>query len=156
MDNTQQFINDLQSQNINKGSIESNLDKWTEFCSFTRFYPDIFWDLITPKNGKHIKLDLYQRVMMRSLSRFLQAYFCMPRGSAKTLGEIMVMYHTAICFPSITLSITASTKESAVKIWKEKHDEILSFYPCIADEIRRETFSKDSGRVEFKNGAVID
>lgn len=156
MNNFDSLIDELQSSKTSTGIIERNLDKWCEFCSFTRFYPDLFWDLITPKNGKHIKLDLYQRIMMRSLSRFLQAYFCMPRGSAKTLGEIMVMYHTAICFPSITLSITASTKESAVKIWKEKHDEILSFYPCIADEIRKETFSKDSGRVEFKNGAVID
>lgn len=147
---------DESNKNLNKDIIERNLDKWCEFCSFIRFYPDIFWDLITPKEGKKIKLDLYQRIMMRSLSRFPQAYFCMPRGSAKTLGEIMVLYHTAICFPGVTLAITASTKESAVKIWKEKHDEILSFYPSIKDEIQKESFSKDSGRVEFKNGSVID
>ncbi|WVM73265.1 hypothetical protein V0Q53_05265 [Bacillus subtilis] len=68
----------------------------------------------------------------------------------------MVAYHTAICFPNVTLAITASTKESAVKIWKEKHDEILRFYPSIADEIKSESFSKDTGRVEFQNGAIID
>lgn len=70
--------------------------------------------------------------------------------------QIMVAYHTAICFPNITLAITASTKESAVKIWKEKHDEILRFYPTMADEIKSANFSKDTGRIEFQNGAVID
>lgn len=150
------FETPLQPSVVNTNIIQRNIPQWTEFCSFTRFYPDIFWDMITPKEGKRIYLDLYQRVMMRSLSRFAQSYFCMPRGSAKTLVEIMVLYHTAICFPGITLAITASTKESAVKIWKEKHDEILSFYPSIADEIRSQSFAKDNGKVEFQNSSVID
>jgi hypothetical protein len=94
--------------------------------------------------------------MMRVLSRFEQNYFCIPRGGSKTLTQIMVAYHTAITHPNITIAITASTKESAVKIWKEKHDEILRFYPSIADEIKSHNFSKDTGRVEFQNGAVID
>lgn len=76
--------------------------------------------------------------------------------SHNTLVQIMVAYHTAVCFPNITLAITASTKESAVKIWKEKHDEILRFYPAMANEIKSANFSKDTGRVEFQNGAVID
>jgi ribonucleoside-diphosphate reductase alpha chain len=66
------------------------------------------------------------------------------------------MYHTGITFPNVKLTLTASTKESAVKIWKEKHDEILRFYPSIANEIKSAQFSKDSGRVEFQNGAVMD
>lgn len=111
--------------------------------------------MLKPETGG-IELDLYQRIMMRTLSRFQENYFCIPRGGSKTLTQIMVAYHTGICYPNITLAITASTKESAVKIWKEKHDEILRFYPSIADEIKSANFSKDSGRVEFRNGAVID
>ena len=140
----------------NSNFITRNLNKWVEFCAYIRFYPDIFYDMITPKEGTRIYIDLYQRVMMRCLSRFVQSYFCLPRGSAKTLIEIMVLYHTAICFPNITLAVTASTKESAVKIWREKHDEILRYYPHMKDEIKSANFSKDSGKVEFQNGAVID
>lgn len=139
----------------NTNLITRNISKWAEFCAFIRFYPDIFYDMLKPDTGG-IELDLYQRVMMRTLSRFQENYFCIPRGGSKTLTQIMVAYHTAICFPNITLAITASTKESAVKIWKEKHDEILRFYPSIKDEIRTENFSKDSGRVIFQNGAIID
>ena len=135
--------------------ITRNIEKWTEFCAFIRFYPDVFYDMLKPETGG-ITLDLYQRIMMRTLSRFQENYFCIPRGGSKTLTQIMVAYHTAITHPNITLAITASTKESAVKIWKEKHEEILRFYPAIKDEIKSENFSKDSGRVEFANGAIID
>lgn len=148
------FSSPVQPQD-NSNTIKRNLHKWSELCSFLRFYPDIFYDMIAPKVGG-IKLDLYQRVMMRTLSRFQENYFCIPRGGSKTLTQIMVAYHTGVSFPNITLAITASTKESAVKIWKEKHDEILRFYPAMADEIKSANFSKDSGRVEFQNGSVID
>ena len=111
--------------------------------------------MIKPEKGG-INIHLYQRVMMRVLARFPENYFCIPRGGSKTLTQIMVAYHTGICYPNITLAITASTKESAVKIWREKHYEILRFYPSLADEIKSANFSKDSGKVEFRNGSVID
>lgn len=139
----------------NSNIISHHIHKWAELCAFLRFYPDIFYDMISPSTGG-IKLDLYQRVMMRVLSRFQENYFCIPRGGSKTLTQIMTAYHTGIVYPGITIAITASTKESAVKIWKEKHDEILRFYPAMADEIKTANFSKDSGRVEFQNGSVID
>lgn len=139
----------------NSNAITKSLHKWAELCSFLRWYPDIFYDMISPSTGG-IKLDLYQRVMMRVLSRFQENYFCIPRGGSKTLTQIMTVYHTAVTYPGITIAITASTKESAVKIWKEKHDEILRFYPAMADEIKGANFSKDTGRVEFQNGSIVD
>lgn len=141
--------------NDNSNIIKKHIHKWAELCAYLRWSPDIFYDMIKPETGG-INIDLYQRVMMRVLSRFQQNYFCIPRGGSKTLTQIMVAYHTAVCYPNITIAITASTKESAVKIWKEKHDEILRFYPAMADEIKMSNFSKDSGRVEFQNGAIID
>ncbi|APR02397.1 TPA: hypothetical protein ACXDAY_002347 [Clostridium botulinum] len=149
------FESPFKHSDSGKNTIQRNIPKLSELCAFLRFYPDIFYDMIAPDSGG-IKLDLYQRIMMRVLARFPENYFCIPRGGSKTLVQIMVCYHTAICFPNITIAITASTKESAVKIWKEKHEEILRFYPAIADEIKSKNFSKDSGRVEFQNGAVID
>jgi ribonucleoside-diphosphate reductase alpha chain len=108
-----------------------------------------------PEKGG-LTFDLHQRVMLRALSRFGENYFCAPRGISKTLVHVMAQYHTCCCFPNITTSITASTKESAVKIWKDKHDELLRFYPGFADNIRKANFSKDYGMVEFVNGSVID
>lgn len=135
--------------------IDRHLSEFTELCSFLRFYPDIFWDMYKPEKGG-LTFDLHQRVMLRALARFGENYFCAPRGISKTLVHVLAQYHTCCCFPNITTSLTASTKESAVKIWRDKHDEILRFYPAFADNIKKANFSKDYGMVEFANGSVID
>lgn len=151
------FESPINKENAQKQSIiTKNIKKWTEFCAFIRWMPDIYYDMITPKEGQRIRLDLYQRVMLRLLVRFPQNYFCIPRGAAKTLIGVMAQYFIALTHPGITLSITASTKEAAVKIWKEKHDEIIKYYPSIADEILFAQFSKDTGKVMFQNSAAID
>ena len=150
-----EFESPYQKSQIGMDNIQSNIDKWVEFCSFMRWYPDIFWDMYKPESGG-FNFDLYQRIMIRQLARFPENYFCIPRGGAKTLIHVMEKYHVATCTPNITLAITSSTKENSVKIWKEKHEEILRFYPSFADNFISVSFTKDSGRVEFQNGAVVD
>lgn len=53
------------------------------------------------------------------------------------------------------LSITSGTKEQAVKIWQDKHREVLNFYPSLKREIVKVSFSKDDGTVMFKNGSRV-
>ena len=150
-----EFETPLKQSEFNASVITKHLKEFTELTSFLRWMPDIFWDMYKPETGG-LTFDLYQRVMIRLLSRFPENYFCAPRGISKTLIHVMNQYHTACCFPNITTSITASTKESAVKIWKDKHDEILRFYPSFAANIKSASFTKDTGKVEFVNGSVID
>ena len=59
--------------------IRDNLDKWVDFLSWARWNYDLFLDLITPSSGG-IRLDLDQRVFLRSLSRFYRCYGVFPRG----------------------------------------------------------------------------
>lgn len=134
--------------------IDRHIKELAEGCSYLRFYADIFWDMYKPETGG-LTFDLYQRVMLRVLTRFHDDYLCSPRGSAKTLVHVMHKYHTAVCYPGIQLSITASTKEQAVKIWQDKHNEIKKFYPSFMENIVSANFSKDTARVEFINGSVI-
>ncbi|KIN51929.1 LAGLIDADG family homing endonuclease [Bacillus subtilis] len=121
-----------------------------EFNHLVELYDSNYYytKVIETEDSENYVYDLYMPLTNSFVSNGLVSH--------NTLTQIMVAYHTAICFPNVTLAITASTKESAVKIWKEKHDEILRFYPSIADEIKSESFSKDTGRVEFQNGAIID
>lgn len=149
------FETPLKSSEYNSTIITKHIKEFAELCSFLRWMPDIFWDMYKPETGGLI-FDLHQRVMLRLIARFPENYFCAPRGISKTLIHIMNQYHTACCFPNITTSVTASTKESAVKIWKDKHDEILRFYPSFADNIRSASFTKDSAIVEFVNGSIVD
>jgi len=75
--------------------------------------------------------------------------------SHNTFLEILGLYHTAIFFPDIELSMTAQTRENASKLIEEKHREIIKFYPMLKDEITKATFSKDSAEVNFTSGAII-
>src|SRR5690606_29994914 len=68
-------------------NFNENLDKWSDLVAFYRFYPDLWYDLITPETN-NIHLDLDQRVFMRVLARFYSAYACFPRGFGKTFIEV--------------------------------------------------------------------
>ncbi len=150
-----EFESPFKQSDYNSNIITKHIKEFAELCSFLRWMPDIFWDMYKPETGGLI-FDLHQRVMIRLLARFPENYFCAPRGISKTLIHVMDQYHAACCFPGVSLSITASTKEQAVKIWKDKHDEILRFYPSFASNIKSANFSKDTGKVEFVNGSIVD
>lgn len=136
-------------------SFTKNLSKYMDFVSWARFYPDLFWDLITPETGG-IRLDLDQRVFLRCIARFIANYGVFPRGYGKTLLEIMGMYHTAIFFPDIEITMTAQTRENAAKLVDEKHRELTKFYPLLKNEITKYSSSKDAIEVLFTSGGRID
>lgn len=132
-----------------------NLDKWTDFLAWARWNFDLFLDLITPEEGG-IRLDLDQRVFMRSMGRFVSVYGVFPRGYGKTMVEILCMYITAILYPDITLSMSAQTREASAKFFHEKHREIIKFYPLIGNEIaKKPIMSKDTIEITFTSGAII-
>jgi len=62
-----------------KTKLDSNMEKYTEFLSWARFYPDLFLDLIKPKTGG-LKLHSDQRIFLRSIVRFVSLYGVFPRG----------------------------------------------------------------------------
>lgn len=149
----QSSVNAKGNQEID--SFTRNLDKYIDFISWARWNPDLFWDLITPDTGG-IRLDLDQRVFLRSIARFLSTYGVFPRGYGKTLLEILGMYHCAIFFPDIEIAMTAQTRENAAKLVDEKHREIIKFYPMIQNEIIKYSCSKDTVEVLFTSGGRID
>lgn len=149
------FESPVKPSDISAGIVSKHIEEFNEFCAILKWYPDMFWDLYKPEVGG-LTFDLHQRVMLRSLARFFEVYLCAPRGISKTLLHIMHQYHTACCYPGIKLTVTAATKESAVKIWQDKHNEIEKFYPGFMENIKSARFQKDTAVVEFQNGSVID
>lgn len=139
-----------------KKGFEKNLDKWCEIVAFYRWYPDLWYDLITPKDGGSIVLDIDQRVFMRAIARFSKGYYVFPRSWGKTLLQVMSMYHTAIFYPRIKLTLTAQSLRNAAALLKDKHSDILNYYPLMKEEIYKADFSQDKVRIEFHNGSVID
>ena len=131
-----------------------NLDKWVDFVAWARWNFDLFLDLITPEEGG-IRLDLDQRVFLRSLGRFTSLYGVFPRGYGKTMVELLAMYITAVLFPDINLSMSAQTREASAKLINEKHRELIKFYPLIGAEIVKANIAKDTVEINFASGATI-
>lgn len=132
-----------------------NLYNYYEFCSWAKWYPDLFLDLLKPENGG-INLHPDQRVYLRCILRFTSMYGVFPRGYGKTYDEVLAMYLVAIFFPDIDLSMTAQTKENAAELLKDKHNEIVKHFPMISNEISDYKFSKNEAEVNFKSGSRID
>lgn len=137
-------------------SFTKNLHKYIEFVSWARFYPDLFYDLITPETGG-IRLDLDQRVFLRCTARFISMYGVFPRGYGKTMVEVMGMVHACIFYPDIEISMTAQTKENASSILEDKWRELIRFYPLLKNELDgNPSFQKDSAEIKFLSGGRID
>jgi len=136
-------------------SFTKNISKWIDFISWARFFPDLWYDLITPETGG-IRLDLDQRVFLRSIARFTSTYGVFPRGYGKTFVEDLGIYHACVFHPDIEISLSAQTKESASKLLEDKHREIIKFYPLMANEIIKSSFAKDTAEVIFTSGARLD
>lgn len=139
----------------NNEKINKHLKKWIYFSQWAMWFPDLFFDLITPEKGG-MRLDLDQRVFLRAMCRFLSTYGVMPRGYGKTLIELMSIYHTCIFYPDITISMSAQTKENASSISEDKHRELMKFFPILKKEIVRESFTKNGAEVEFTSGSIYN
>jgi len=131
-----------------------NVKKYSQFLSWARWFPDLFVDLLTPESGG-IRLDLDQRVFLRCLFRFQSTYAVFPRGWGKTFIEVLAMYLMAILYPGIEIAMSAQTKENAAAIFKEKHNEIIKWYPLIANCIKKPNLSEDTVEVTFQNTSIL-
>lgn len=136
-------------------NIEKNLEKWSMLIAYFRWYPDCFYQLITPETGAIIKLGPDQRIMLRCLSRFKSTYGVLPRGSGKTMLALMDAVHTCIFFPNVMIALTAQTRENSAKLIQDKYDELIRAYPLIKEEIYSAKFSKDTSEILFHNGSKL-
>lgn len=132
-----------------------NIDNWEYFCSYARWYPDAFLDLIKPlKGGLNLHLD--QRIYLRVMLRFTSFYGVFPRGYGKTFDEVLASMLACMFFPEISISLSAQTKENAADLLKDKYGEIIRFYPMFKNEIEKANFAKGDALIVFKNGAKLD
>ncbi|MGG1444779.1 hypothetical protein ABE354_22525 [Brevibacillus laterosporus] len=151
--NSPEFNSPVKQNDNQASSFQRNFDKWLMFVQWSKWFPDLFYDLIKPEKGG-MRLDLDQRMFLRCMSRFISTYGVFPRGFGKTMLEIMSIYHTGIFFPDITLSMSAQTRENAAKISEDKHIELIKWFPLLNHEIVKSSFTKDSVEVIFTSGGV--
>lgn len=132
-----------------------NVDNWEYFCSFARWYPDLFLDMIKPQKGG-LNLHLDQRIYLRVMLRFTSFYGVFPRGYGKTFDEVLASMLVCVFFSEISISLSAQTKENAADLLKDKYNEIIRFYPMLKNEIEKANFAKGDALIVFKSGARLD
>ena len=137
-------------------SVNSNIHKWSQVVAYYRWFPDLWYDLLIPPETKGIRLNLDQRVILRSLVRFRSTYVTLPRGSGKTMLSVMYLIHQAVWYPNCKLSISAQTRESSAKLLKDKYDELCFAFPMLRNEVEITSFKADTTMIRFKNGSVVD
>ncbi|WP_336761580.1 DNA-packaging protein [Paenibacillus sp. USHLN196] len=148
----------FETNNVNQimvKSFEDMKDKWREYCSYFRSYPDHFLDFISPPDSK-IKLYFYQRIYLRIMLRYRKVYLTATRGTSKSYLQNLAYIIKCIVYPKTRLFICAPGKEQATKIVSEKLDEIFDHYPLLKNEIKDISLQKDYIRVIFHNGSRYD
>jgi len=136
--------------------VKKHLNDYVEFISWARWHLDLFLDLIKPEKYT-INLDLDQRILIRTITRFYSTYGVFPRAYGKTFIEVLCMILVAIFYPNVHLALTAQTKENAASILQDKYIEIIKFFPLLENEIAgKPKFNKNTAEIEFTNGSKID
>lgn len=140
---------------------EKQKDVWQELLAFWQFYPDLFLDAVTPRDPETgdklgIELDPSQRMFMRSMFRFERTYHCYSRGWGKTMVELLTNYTKCVLVPNTQIFLTSSTMKLASNLIKQKHAEVIRFFPFFEDEIEKYSIKENGAFIIFKNGSRID
>ena len=136
-----------------------------QYTAFWREYPDLFIDFMVRGTRTEVKegefqFYFYQRVFLRSVTRFQYVYAVFPRAYSKSFLTVMALMVRCILYPGAHLFVTSGGKEQGASILQSKVEELCRLIPSLAREIdwgRGKTLTgKDKVRYVFKNGSVLD
>lgn len=151
---------------VKKERIDANFEKYGEAMNTLMMYPDIFADIMTPRNSV-FSMFFEQRMVLRAMARYRQSYFTFTRGFSKSFLAFYNKYTTCMFIPRHKAFIVAGTKAQAALIAREKViDDLWVKFPLLASEMRKFKIanktktpyksSGDSVEFDFSNGAIFD
>lgn len=108
---------------ITSDELEKNFDLFVSYFDHFKWNPDLFVDLITPRNSK-FKLLPYQRIFLRGCMRYRYNYVCACRAFSKSFLSVLAIYLRCIFLPGSKVFICAPGKEQSIKIAIEKITEL--------------------------------
>ena len=140
---------------LTEDRILKNYDLYAQYGDFFTAYPDLFIDLIKPKDN-NFNLFPYQRIFLRACMRYRYHYCTAPRAFAKSFLAILSLYLRCIFLPRSKVFICAPGKEQGTKIAMEKITELWDLFPLLEKEIIGKNFQANLVRLVFRNGSVFD
>lgn len=136
-------------------SFENQKDKWRELCSYFRFYPDKFLDVLAGDNPK-ITLYFYQRVYLRIMMRYRKVFLTATRGTSKSFLQNLAFVLKCVMYPRTRLFCCAPGKEQAAKITADCLNDIFDFWPLLREEVKVFVENKDYTKLIFYHGSKYD
>ena len=137
---------------LTKKRINENFQAVGEMLNLFMVYPDMFLDLIVPKES-HFKLFFFQRLILRCMARGNATFACFSRGTSKSFLADIDRYLHCMFVPRHNTTITAGTNKQAAEIAKQKViDDLWVKFPLLANEMQKR---KVAGKVldAYKTGA---
>lgn len=132
--------------------IEENRELIEKYLGLFTAYPDLFIDLITPKDSG-FKLYFFQRIYLRACMRFSYVYITAGRGTSKTFLAVMALYLRCVFQPGTKQFICAPGKGQGMSIAAEKIEEIWRTFPLLEKEVIRKHISTADVHLWFRNGS---
>jgi hypothetical protein len=145
---------------IDEKRILRHLNDWEKLIDFYHSYPDKLLEAMAdPATG--FRVLPYQRVGLRSDTRFTQTALTATRGFSKSFVAFASKIVNCVLIPGHKATVIAGTKNQAARIGREKIGELEKLLPGLTLEIDRSkgagtVKSDDYFRVVFKNGAELD
>lgn len=97
---------------IDKQKIIDDMPAYQQIIAYWRKYPDRFIDFmcgLNPENTFHFYA--VQRLVLRIMMRYKNAYLVFSRGFSKSFLAIMALIIKAILYPGASLAIVAGQKD---------------------------------------------
>lgn len=121
---------------VTKKRIDPYLDDLAKCMSFYYSYPDLFVDLVTPKDSK-FKLFFFQRLILRAYNRFRQVYVTATRGASKSFLGFLSRYLTCMFVPNHLSFVVSDVKEQATNIATQKiNQDLWVKFPLLREEMK--------------------
>lgn len=137
---------------LTEEKINSDKELIGKFAALFTAYPDVFIDIITPKDSS-FRLYFFQRIYLRACMRFSYVFITAGRGTSKTFLAVIALYLRCIFQPKTKQFICAPGKGQGMAIAAEKIEEIWREFPLLKKEIIRENMSSTNVHLWFRNGS---
>lgn len=133
------FLNNSQKKSdrvLTKSRVKENFENYGKAIDVFLAYPDIFVDLLSPKDSK-FSLFFVQRIVLRVMARYRQSYSTFTRAFSKSFLAFLSRYIFTMLTPGHYSFVVSGTKKQAANIAKEKVVmDLWNKFPLLANEMK--------------------
>ena len=133
------FLNNSQKKSdrvLTKSRVKENFENYGKAIDVFLAYPDIFVDLLSPKDSE-FSLFFVQRIVLRVMARYRQSYSTFTRAFSKSFLAFLSRYIFTMLTPGHYSFVVSGTKKQAANIAKEKVVmDLWNKFPLLANEMK--------------------